>query len=122
MKKVKSDPIKTVLAISVGFMVIFLITNWKWAILVSLIIGLIGLFSIFLSKKIDFLWMKLSWLLSLIIPNIILGIVFYLILFPISIFSKLFRKKDPLILSNKLNSTFTVTNKSFDKKSFENPW
>ncbi len=122
MKKAKSDPTKTVLAISVGFTVIFLITNLKWLIIVSLIIGVTGLFSTYLSKKIDYLWMKLTWLLSLIIPNILLGAVFFFVLFPISFLSKLFRKKDQLMLSNKLKSTYIVSNKSFDKRSFEKPW
>jgi hypothetical protein len=34
----------------------------------------------------------------------------------------LFRKRDPLQLSNNSSSTFIDINKSFDKKGFENPW
>jgi hypothetical protein len=122
MKIKKTDPIKTVLIISMGFLLIFLLTHWQWAVLTSFIIGLIGVFSTYLSEKVDFLWMKLTYVLSLIVPNILLGAVFYLVLFPISFFSKLFRKKDPLVLTNRLKSTYTSTHKSFDKESFEKPW
>ena len=122
MKKVKSQPVNTMLTISTGFIVIFLITNWKWALFVALAIGLFGMFSPYISRKIDYLWMKLAYLLGLIIPNIILSLIFFLFLFPISILSKLFGKKDPLILTNKGNSIYKITSKSFDKKSFEKPW
>src|SRR6185369_16965510 len=98
MNSAKSDPSRTVLTISVGFLVMYLITKWHWAILVSVIIGIIGVFSFYLSKQIDFLWMKLTWLLSYIVPNILLGIIFYLFLFPISLVAKLFRKEDSLQL------------------------
>lgn len=122
MKKVRSNPINTILTISVGFTIIFLITHWEWIIWVSLIIGLIGMFSPYFSKIVDFLWMKLAYVLSLIIPNIILSGIFYFFLFPIAFLSKLFGKKDPLILTNRLKSTYVNTNKSFDKKSFEKLW
>ena len=122
MKKIQSNPIKTVLTISMGFLVVFLITKAKWAINTALIIGLAGLFSTYLSEKIDFVWMKLTWLLSQIVPNILLGAIFYLFLFPISLLSKLFGKKDPLVLKNRLSSTWIGDKKEFDKASFEKPW
>jgi hypothetical protein len=122
MKNLKTDPIKTVLTISVGFIVVFLISKWNWAIYVSLIIGLIGLGSGYLSKQIHFVWMKLAWLLNQIFPKILLGIFFYLFLFPISLLSKVFGKKDPLILKNRLASTYANNDASFDKSNFERPW
>ena len=122
MKNLKSEPIKTCLTIAVGFIVVFLATKGQWAIYVSLIVGAIGLFSDYLSQKIDFVWMKLTWVLSLIVPNILLGAIFYLFLFPISMLSKLFGKSDPLLLKNSNNSTFTTEHKEFGKASFEKPW
>ena len=122
MKNLKSEPIKTCLTIAVGFIVVFLATKAQWAIYVSLIVGAIGLFSDYLSQKIDFVWMKLTWVLSLIVPNILLGAIFYLFLFPISMLSKLFGKSDPLLLKNSNSSTFTTEHKEFSKASFEKPW
>ncbi len=122
MKNFKSDPVKTCLTISVGFLVAYLITKAHWALLVALVIGLIGVLSGFLAKKVDWLWMKLTWILSLIVPNILLGAVFYLFLFPIALLARVFGKKDPLLLNNSKASTYTSENKVFDKASFENPW
>lgn len=122
MEKHKTNPAKTVLTISVGFIVVYLITKWNWAILAALIIALIGFFSIRLSKVIDFLWMKFTWLLSLIVLNVLLSAVFFLFLFPIAVLSRLFGNGDPLNLKNKAESVFIDSNKKFDKSSFEKPW
>lgn len=122
IKNIKNNPTKTVLTISVGLIVVYLFTKVKWVLDISLVIGLIGVFSTYLSEKIDFLWMKLAWVLSKIIPNIVLGIVFYLCLFPLSVLSKLFIGKDILNLKNTSNSIFKTSNKNFEKVSFEKPW
>jgi hypothetical protein len=122
MKKITTEPVKTILTISIGFLVVFLATDWKWAIYLSLIIGLIGMFSPFLSKQVDFLWMKLAWVLSLIVPKILLSLIFYVFLFPIATLSKLFGAKDPLMLKGNNKSTFRATEKVFEKSTFEKMW
>jgi hypothetical protein len=122
MKNIKSNPSKTVLTIAAGFILVYLVTKLKWAISVAFIIALAGIFSDYLSKKIDFLWMKLVWLLSLIVPNIILGLIFFLFLFPVSFLSKIFGRKDPLHLKNNGESLYINSNKEFSRTSFEKPW
>jgi ABC-type multidrug transport system fused ATPase/permease subunit len=122
MKMPKTEPVKTVLTISVGFIIVFLLTQWKWAIIVSLTVGIAGIISDYLSRMIDTIWMKLAKVLSYIVPNIILSLVFYLFLFPIATLSKLFGKKDTLRLKKTSESMFVVSNKNFDKNSFEKPW
>ena len=122
MKKIKTEPIKTILTISIGFLVVFLITDWKWAIYISLVVGLIGMFSPFLSKQVDFIWMKLAWVLSLIVPKVLLSLIFYGFLFPIATLSKLFGVKDPLMLKDNNESTFRTDEKVFEKSTFEKMW
>jgi hypothetical protein len=122
MKKPISNPVKTTLTISVGLIVVYLITKKQWVLSVSFVVGLIGIFSDFLSQKIDFVWMKISWLLSLIVPNIVLSLIFYLLLFPISLLAKLFGEKDTLRLKNNSKTNFIDFKGSFDKSSFERTW
>ena len=122
MKEQKTDPQKTVLTISIGFIVLYFITKWDWTILIALAIGFAGIFSTYLSTKIDYLWMKLAWLLNLILPKILLFIIFFLLLFPLAILFRLFGKKDPLNLNNKAETNFINCNKKFDKVSLEKPW
>jgi hypothetical protein len=118
----KTDTSKsTILVISMGFLILFILFSWHWALITSLATGIVGIISGSLSRIIERGWMKLSQILSHIIPSILLGIVFYLFLFPISLISKLFTK-DPLMLSNKYKTHFIAINKEFDKNSFEKIW
>jgi len=117
----RSSPEMSVLVISMGFLILYVIFSWQWTLFGSLSVGLIGIFSSYLRRKIDWLWMKFALFLGLICQNILLAIVFYLILFPVSLVSKLFIK-NPLILSGKQNSYFTDVNREIDTENFEKPW
>jgi hypothetical protein len=120
--KLKSNPTKTVLTITVGFLVVYFIAKWQWALSVAGIIGLAGLFSDFLAEKIEWLWMKITWILSLIVPNILLSLLFFLFLFPIALLMRITSKKNFLQLKNRGNTTWIADTKVFDAKSMENPW
>ncbi len=122
IKNIKSEPIKTVLVITVGMMVIYLITKLQWALYISVSVGILGVLSDYLAKKIDYVWMKLTWILSLIMPNILLSIIFYIFLTPVALLSRVFGEKNPLSLKNTSSTLFKDSNKKFDKASFEKPW
>ena len=111
----------TILTISMGFLILHLLFSWEWAVIVSLVVGITGLMSSYLSRKIEWAWMKIAKLLGYIIPNILLSIVYYLLLFPLSVLSKL-SNKDPLMLSGEYPTYFIDIKKEIDKKSFEKIW
>lgn len=104
MKTKKNETLKTVLIISVGFAILFFLTSLKWLLIVSILVGLLGIISENVSGLISFLWMQLSKILSFIISNTLLTLVFYLILFPLALLSKLIGKGDSLNLKNKPES------------------
>ena len=121
-KKIKTDPVKTVLVITVGFLAIYFLTDWFGALVVALVVGLAGILSGYLAKKIDFIWMKLTIVLSYIVPNIILSVVFYIFLTPLALMQRVFGEKNQLHLKNNNNSLFQKSDKEFNGKSFEKPW
>lgn len=120
--KTTANPVKTVLTICLGFLFVYVLSEQKWLLYAALFIGLTGVFSTYLSSLIDTFWMKLAWLLGMVVPNIILGVVFYLLVFPLSLLSRLFGRKDFLTLKNRKSSLFVETRKHFSKTSFEKPW
>ncbi len=120
--KMKSNPPLTILTITIGFLVLYYFFEKDVLLYISMTIGLIGVFSTYLSKKIEYLWFGLARILSYIIPNVILTIIFYILLFPIALLSKLFNNKDHLNLKNNKNSLFIDNNKEFDKSYFEKMW
>ncbi len=115
-------PSKTVLTIVVGFLIIYAITNANWALWIAIAIGVLGLLSSFIALKIQELWMGLGKLLSHIVPPVLLSVIFFLILFPIALLSRLFGEKDPLQLNRTNKSLFKTVDRPFTKSSFEKTW
>jgi len=112
----------TVLVIVLGFIIIYAYSKNYNFLRISIIIGLLSVFSDSASLIIDKIWFKISHILSSIVPNILLGLIFYIILFPIALLSRLFKKDDPLMLSNNKESFFKNKTQKFTNISFENPW
>lgn len=89
---------------------------------VAVMLSLMGAFSLLITKWIDFGWMKLAWLLGAIVPRIILSVIFYVLLTPIALLSRIFGDQDPLWLKKRTDSFFKVRVGEIEKSSFEKPW
>ncbi|MHA7129405.1 hypothetical protein [Algoriphagus namhaensis] len=122
MTKLKSNPSKTVLVISTGLLLLSLVFDLKVLLYSSLAIGIAGILSDWVSEKIEWVWFKLTYLLSLIVPNILLGLVFFLVLTPIAFFAGLFKKKDTLLIAKPEQSSYSTLNKTYKAQDLKNPW
>jgi len=121
-KGIRSNPARTVLTVCTGILVIYIISGKDWLLYIAVIIGAAGVFSSYASTIIESLWMKLARLLGLIIPVILLSLVFFLVVFPISVLSKLFSGRDNLALKNRNKTLLVGTGREFTKADFERPW
>jgi len=119
MKKQRN--IETMLVLSMGFILLFYIFHWKYFILISLILGLTGLFFPWLTNILTILWLKLATALSYVVPKLLFSIVFYIFLFPLATISKLF-SKDSMLMKRGYKSYFIDRNINFSKDSFEKTW
>lgn len=122
MRKLNFDPTKTVLTITVGFLIVYLITSWNWAIITSVVVGILGLFSSRVAGIINTLWMKLTMVLSYIIPNVIMALIYYVILVPIALLSRVVNRGDDMHLRNRGESTYVDINRKVDADSLEKMW
>lgn len=116
------NPSKTVLVITVGFLVLFFFSKQNTFLYVALGVGVLGALSSYLAEKIDWIWTKIGWVLSFIVPNIIMTLVFYVVLTPTAFLSRIFGKSDPMDLKNSQPSLFKKKDTTFSKESFEKPW
>ena len=120
--KIKSNPSLTILTIVFGLLFLNYFLDNKIILLSTLILSGLGVFShkasIFLEKT----WFRLSYILSQIMPNILLSIIFFLILTPIALLSKLFNSQTNFNSKNNQKSIFIDQKKSFDKNSFTRAW
>jgi predicted membrane metal-binding protein len=85
-----------------------------WSILLSLIFFILGLLNSKILSPLNRIWFKFGIILGGIVSPIIMGLVFFLVVTPISLILRLF-KKDTLNL--KKNDSMTYWIKKLDKKS-----
>ena len=90
--------------------------------LIPLFLCILSLFSSKIAILFSKGWYKLSEILGSIVSRIILTIVFYTFLFPLSLFYKVFNNDRITINKPNKASYFVDRNHLFSKKSIENPW
>ncbi len=122
MKPLKSNPAQTVLVICTGLVLVYFIFDVRWVLYVAFGLGLLSILSTWISLKVEWVWFKLTYLLSLIVPNVLLGLIFFLFLTPIAFLASLFAKKDSFLLKKPENSAYQVINKKYNAGDLENPW
>tara|TARA_B100000780_G_scaffold274102_1_gene238639 strand:+ start:160 stop:429 length:270 start_codon:yes stop_codon:yes gene_type:complete len=89
--------------------------------LLILISGL-SLVSKTFSDWIEKIWNFISKALSYIVPNILLSLIFFLLLVPLSFLSKVFKSKTEYNTKNNSDTNFINSNKVYSKKFFERAW
>ena len=82
---------RTILTIVIGFLGLYFIAKlnkveWvtsgeNWWLWIAASIGGLSALSSYLAEKIEYLWMKLGYLLSLVVPKILLSVIFFVLLF-----------------------------------------
>ena len=113
---------KSTLTIVIGFILLSNYFHSKSLLIISIIVGLTSVFSEKANDKIIWIWNKLTDLLGMIMPNVLLTIVFFLILTPLAWLNRINRKKNPLQLRNETISTFIEKRKKFSKSSLNKIW
>ena len=121
MKREKQ--LETILSIVLLLTIFYWITKNPYLLPVAAVMMAIGLLSQYLTGKFYWLWNKLTEFIGFVVSNVILTLVFFLLLFPIALLSRLFSKKDPLHLkSSSGDSYYSVRNHQYTKEDLENPW
>lgn len=94
----------------------------KYLRLSSFILICIALFSKKLTYWISFGWNKFSEGIGAVMSKLILSLVFFVVLFPISILYRFFAKDNLNLKRRKKISFFIERNHVFSKRDLENQW
>jgi hypothetical protein len=119
MKRQKE--IEALLSISTGCLLLYFIYDKQAFVVIALTLGVIGLIPNKLGWAIARLWYWFSEILGAVVPKLLLAIVFYLLLYPIAVFSRLFTK-DPLRLSRQYESYYYQRDTTCCPADFEKTW
>lgn len=113
--------LESIVALALVSLIAFLWLNINWLIYVAIGLLMIPLISKKLANIIGYLWFSFAEYLGTIMNYIIMFLVFYFVLFPVSLLQRLVGKNQ--ILSKKgNNSYFHQRNYSFSEKDIDDPW
>lgn len=117
----REKALETIIVLALVFLVVYLKFDTIWAIYVA--VGLLALS--FISKKITLVigkvWFSFSHYLGLVMNQIIMFVIFYVVLLPLSFFQRLMGNNQ-ILKKNKGNSYFHERNHLYTKKDIEKPW
>jgi len=117
----KSKIFETCLVLTTGFILLYFITANALFLKIAFGVGLVGIFIKPLANYIAIAWFKLADILNYFVSKIVLGILFFIVLLPISILYRL-SKQDKLYLKRSKNSMWMERNFTYKSTDLENIW
>ncbi|GAB3167979.1 hypothetical protein [Telluribacter humicola] len=119
----EADKAKAQLVIVTGLVVLYFIFDASFLLYAA---GIIGVLCIAIPVVGDLIvkgWYKIAEVLGAINGRILLSIVFFIILFPVALLSRIGKKKNPLALKRENESSvFANRNHRYTAKDMENVW
>ena len=112
---------ETLLVIVLGFSLLYLILDRNWMLYAALGLGIAGMLSVLLNRWIHITWFFIGEKLGFVVSKVVLGAVFYLVLLPMGLLSKLFRK-DIFNLRYSGKSGYHRREHLYHPDDFENMW
>jgi len=124
----REKKVEAVLAIVVGFLVLYFIFGvWRgfqvdWMLWVSLVVGVLSMMSDTVMNLITSVWFKFAEFLGNYVTGpILLGLVFFVVLFPISVLARIFGP-DNLMKKRRDDSYYVDRDHAYEMKDIENIW
>lgn len=118
----KETNAQSILAIVVGFLVLYWIFEKQWLMYVSLVIGVLGLLSSAFAGFVTKIWMKFAEVLGRINASILLTLIFFIFLTPIALLMKLIKGVDQLKLKKQGDTVYEERNFTYTAKDLKNIW
>lgn len=101
--KFKSNPSLTILSLVFGLLVIYVFVYTKEILYLCIAFSGLSILSTKISILIERVWFKFSYVLSLLIPNVLFTLNFFLILTPLALLSRFFNNESEFEIKNKKN-------------------
>ena len=113
--------IETIIVLTLVSLIAYLKFNTFWLIYLALLFLTIGLASKKLTLAIGTFWFSFSHYFGLIMNYIIMFIIFFCILTPLSFFQRL-TKSNKILQKKKNNTYFNIRNHYYTNDDIEKPW
>jgi hypothetical protein len=117
----RAKHLETIVVIMTGLLVFWLIYRPAVLIYIAVGLGVIGAFIPVLAKWIHWAWFKLAEGMGFVMSKVLLSVIFFFFLFPISVIYRIFNK-DGLQLKGKAESYWVNRSHRYSGKDLENVW
>ena len=121
MKTTNDKSLETILVWVLFLVLLYWIFKDSGFLMAAAIIGLAGLLAPALAAKLHWAWMWLTRAIGTLTSTILLTIIFFLILTPLALISRLIGKNS-LQLKPGAPTYFKTRHKTYDRDSLENSW
>jgi hypothetical protein len=122
-KKINREKeLEAVLTICVGLLIIFYCSHSAYLLVVAIAIGLLGLFIKPAGHLIAKCWLLLGEAMGAVTSRVILGAVFFIVLVPIALFSRLFSRNVMQVKKGQGPSYFRDRNHAYTAGDLKNTW
>jgi hypothetical protein len=122
----KADPkfrdLETTSTIALACLVFFVLSHKVWLLSLAVVLLIVGLFFKKTSSIISKYWLSLSEGIGKVTNKIILGILFFGFLTPISVLYRLARGERMGVAAKNGGTQWVTLNKEYTKSSLENMW
>lgn len=118
----RAKNLEVILTLCVALVVFFFVFQEKSLLFVAIALGIIGMFSDYLSRKISWVWLTFAKGISFIMSHVILTIVFFLFLLPLSLLAKLFKKNAIRLKQHGQTTCYITRNHEFKAQDLETMW
>lgn len=113
--------LETIIILTLVLLIVYLKFDVTWAVYIALCLLCISIISKKMTIIVGKSWFSFSYYLGVVMNQIIMFIIFYGVLLPLSFFQRLMGSNQ-LLEKNKSNSYFHHRNHLFTKKDIERPW
>ncbi len=117
----RSKHLETCIVIVTGLLVFWHFLGEKSLIYISIAIGIIGAFIPGIAKWIHWAWYKLAEAMGFVMSKVLLTLVFFVFLFPVSLIYRMFNN-DTLQLKRKPDTYWTKRDHRYSGKDLEQVW
>ncbi len=120
----EADKAKAQLVIVTGLVVIYFIfkSRYPWMLYAAAVIGVLCIAIPIVGDWIVKGWFKIAEILGAINGRILLSIIFFVILFPIAVLSRMGRKNPLSLRSENKDSAFSERNHRYTAKDLDQVW
>ncbi len=112
---------ETLLVIVLGFSVLYLVFDRNWMLYTALGLGITGMLSAPLNRWIHVAWFFIGEKIGFVVSKVLLGTIFFVVLIPMSMLAKLFRK-DIMNLKSSSGSAYHQRDHLYEPADLDNMW